>query len=153
MFYDLSMSTERDDRHFHEQANPDQRRDQTNDSEAEQLPITLEDELLEISLDLGFIEPESLKTLRESIQPGMTQESTFQIIAEYQRQARDLTPGESDPLEGNVVLGVNIAGAAVILRSGRHEDAREELQTIIMAAENMNQPDVADYLADILHEI
>jgi len=149
VFYDLRMPTERDERsHL-----PEQHHDQDHGNEPEEQPVSLEDELLDIASDLGFVEPDSLKTLRESISLGMPEASSFQIIAEYQAQARDLTPGYSDPLQGNVVLGVNIAGAAVILRSGRYEDAREELQTIIMAAENMNQPDVADYLADILQEI
>jgi len=116
-------------------------------------PITLELELLELAADLGFHETGVLVKPRESITLKMPEDNSFQIIGEYQNLARSLTPGELDQPGSNVVMAVNIAAVAVMLRSGRNDDAREELHTLVMAADNLQESVLADYQMDLLNDI
>lgn len=117
------------------------------DLEAE--PTSVESKLIRLAARLGFSEPDELRKLRENITAEMPEDSSFKLIADYQNMARALTPGESDPPGSNIVLAVNIAGVAAILRSGRTEDAYEAIDEIIMAAEQGQDFKLADDLADL----
>ncbi|MBW7944203.1 hypothetical protein H3C70_02290 [Patescibacteria group bacterium] len=148
------MTTEKDAHYLPEDDQPDV--EQTTDqghTEQEKVPLTLEEELMELATELGFIETEQLRQLRETVSPLLPEADSLQLIVEYQNLAREATQSPVDASDPGDQLGVLIAEAAVVYRSGRAEDARSELETAQLYAINLGDLPLSEYLQSILDDL
>lgn len=146
------MTLETDHRNNQPDSQPEQG---SGDDEQETLPPTIEEELLRAAEEMGFVENATLKQLRETVTPEMSETEALAVIAEYQRVAQELTMNPVDKADAGDALGALLAGAAVILQAGRVEHTISELETVITYAQGMGELNLVDYITsindDLLH--